>query len=287
MAIVKVAKTTVGHETSKEHRVRRSYSERYLVTVNSLDDTATDVREDLRVPQGGATHPNDVQAICRNVRINRTSKWLYEVDAEYDTFVTDPSQITIEENPLDDPFIFEFTTIHGTRVLQKANDLNGNPKGLVNSAYEPIDAADLVVPYSRTAWRITFNRPSLDAGLTETYLDSVNVAPFYGFGVREAMIYDIGATTQYRNGIGYFAITVEVHFDRNTFDLQTLDQGHREWAPELLPGLPFRFFRVNGGDPDPIPRLLNGNGKELAPGGTPVFNRWKYLKERDFYALVF
>lgn len=286
MAIRRVAKVTDGHSAGFEDRVRRSYAEHYMAISDDADDTASDVLRRVEIPQEGATHPDDARAICRQVRVERTSKFRFDVYCEYSTFVSDPAQIELEENPLNDPMILEFQTIHETQVLQKTNDVNGNPAALTNSAHEPWDAADLVVPRSRTAWRITFNRPSFNQSEAEDYIDAVNNVPFYGFGLRQAHMYDITAVSQYRNGVGYFAVTCEIHFDRNTFDLELLDQGHREYDVTFTPTppfLPFRLFSDGEGRLDPIPRLLNGSGRILAPGAQPVFKRYRYKKERNFY----
>lgn len=283
MAVVRVEKATIGHNAAVEDRIRRKYEDRWIVTVNSLTDTVIDVREDLRLPRAGATHPDDAQAICRTMDISRSSKWTYDAVAQFDTFVSDPAQIDLEENPLFDPLIVEFSTIHETQVLQKARNINNADVALCNSAFEPWDAADLVIPKSRTAWRITFNRASFDNIEAEDYTDSVNSTPFYGFEVRQALMHDISAIYQIRNNIRFWQITCEIHFDRDTYDLQLLDQGHRELVAGVVP---FKLFADVDGKPDPIPRLLNGSGHQLANGAAPVFIRYRYKKERDFFAFT-
>ena len=287
MAVTSFKLKSEGREATIENSAKRTYSRNYVAVTSARTDTELTVRTDPRCPYPLQPYPGDPRALVRSVRVQSVSVNVWEVAVEYGTYVGDPAQIEHEEDPLNDPYVLEYATVHTTRVAQKGLTPTGQTSALINSAYEPFDAADLEVLDSRPSWRITYNSSTFDASHAEEFVNSVNSVAWNGWPVRTAMIYDISARSENRGGRYYFAVTIEVHFNRSTWDLEILDQGHREIAiPITNPARPFTLFRDSEGNPDPIPRLLNGLGGQLAPGGTPVFKRYRVYKEKDFSTLI-
>lgn len=285
MAVVSFKLKSDGRTASIENAVKRNYTNEYVAVTDSTSDTQLTVRTDPRCPQPGAAFPGDTRAIVRSVNVDSIGKFAWNVTVEYSTFVGDPAQIEQQENPLNDPYVFEFNTIHTTKVAQKAYTQLGAEVGLTNSAFEPFDAADLEILAARPAWRITYNSPSFNATTAEQYTHTVNSAPFYGWPPRTAFIYEISARSARRNLVSYFEVSVDVHFNAETWDLVVLDMGHREFN-FAAPTNPWKLFKDAEGNLDPVPRLLNGAGFQLAPNAPAVFRTFRVYKESDFSNLI-
>lgn len=161
------------------------------------------------------------------------------------------------------------------------NDVNG--KFLANSAgspfnpYPPIDD-------SRPQLTIVMNSLTYDESWAGTYRDTINESTFWGYGPKCAKCQEISANRIFNKDIGYYwEITFAFQFNDKTWTRKILDSGVQQIDPTDATKL--IAIKTRDGYPTPDPLPLDGSGKALALGGTPVQLEFEDYEAKDFSAL--
>lgn len=295
MAVVSVQKTSAGREAAQEEGNVRRYVDTYVVVTDSLFDTAHVVLSSASLPAYGNAYPTDLttKAWNRRAKSRANTKNVWDVEIEYFTRSTTNPETTIIESPFEAPVEYAYRTMHTSRVLLR--DTGGNP--YVNSAREPYDAADLTLPHATPAVIVTFNRPTFNIFAAQQYTLAVNSIPFLAFGMsspaRTVLVWDISAEPGLQlNGWSYARISIEFHFNPETWDLRLLDAGHRRLATAEETAASdtqekYTLFVDANGQTDPVPRLLDGAGRELPPGGQVQYHEKREFHEEDLNQLEY
>ena len=194
-----------------------------------------------------------------------------------------------------DPCQWPIRMSFGSEKYQKVIlvDYNGNP--ILNSAGCPYeDPAQ--VDNSRSIITVKTNIPlvsyegangvvaAFDPTMPEAYRDKINNDTWNGFPQYQVKMNSITTgDEQYdsNNQRYYYEVTFEIDINRDTWQINILDQGK-----QVLDG---------SGEPTPLltaegqlidePVLLDGSGHELASGGTPVFQNYQGYVPVDFTPL--
>lgn len=208
----------------------------------------------------GASGEVDLGCVVRNIRFTNDSDnyFIWQCDVHYSSETQDPDQVA--ESPFDEPVLMEWSFQQYEKCIPI--DFKGN--AFTSSAGEVIDPP-VKIDDSRLVLRIERNLPGFNVALAIAYQDAVNSDVFFGAAALTAKIMTLSGSFHYRNGIPFWHVAGEVHFRREGWRLQLLDQGftHQEI------GFDFNTPPKINRDPDtnevyPKPLLLNGQGLLLS-----------------------
>lgn len=288
MAILSVTEISSGRSMSLDANGQRNYTRSFRVlTDNPLDGqlqallapgiplrgdsyvTATEFDTFARVKNKEATQDGD-------------NRQLWIVRCDYDTLPFD------DDNPFNRPIEYSWSFAQFSKVADRTID--GFP--ITNSAGQFFDPPP-EMDDSRPVLTVTKNVPFFAYDVAIAYQDAVNSDWFIGFAPGRAKVFNISgtSTTENINGVDWFywRATVEIHFRREGWTLQLLDQGRYELVNDPQTGLPYSPCRDRLGQPLADPALLNGQGRmQLFPSPfTAVYSNYRVYKELPFTGILF
>lgn len=308
--------TVVG--TAKELRERRSGEERlngsrrylrvYLVNVTSEQDGLETVLTASGLPVLFNPYETETESVMNAGCIRRSpvqiGPTVWEVEIEYDSKPPGSQPNQDDPNPLLwlPKIAISFQTfqvpVSGNRI-QNDDDYNYGDfepghaannaifqDGVVNSAGEPFDPP-VTRDDSRLVMQITRNEINYFPVVALFYQDTVNADIFFGALPLQAKIMGItttGKTKVTHEGfdIFYYPIVYTIHFRRDTWIKQILDQGTYYWPNVWGVGENTKFQSADG---SPNVDLLNGLGdKAVIVGGAKVaeFLNFQVYREVPF-----
>jgi hypothetical protein len=234
----------------------------------------------------GATLPEDSRAILSSIAIRMddrnqrrwTGSLQYETSGETD------------DNPLNAPPDISVDRESYTERVEF--DIDDKP--IVNSAGEPFDEPPEVTR-SRVVLTITRNEAT-DAwvGLSNDFTDCVNSDPFWIAGPGYARCKVISGQNFFFNGLQYWRVKYVIELDRRGFKKRVLDRGYSflatdfqlnnqgRWGKRYVSQVP--ILNADGSRIDK-PVLLDGQGRRLESGASPVFKEYNVDERRPFSVL--
>lgn len=243
------------------------------------------------LPQVGDDYSTD-EGVVLGLRVQRRrlhpvddSDTLWELEVQYSTKTKDQDEQ--DEEPLDrQPEIaidFEtYQTVAEGALVDFLNDEDAPVaeelffgRALTNSAGEPFDPQP-EMDQVRPVLTVTYNESFLNIPLLMHYANTVNSTVWLGCQPRTWKMGGPRISREIENGIKYWQISLTFTYNKQTWDLQILNQG--------------TYFIDGGGDKQPftdspgnrIVGLLDDDGFELAEGADPTFERYRVYKETDF-----
>lgn len=259
MAVVSFLEIWNGRDGEDDDERQRSYRRVFRVVCSSTLDGPVTIKAHAACPAigtiyVGANGETDTGAFCRKRRCiqSQDDPFVWTVEVEYSSIVVDFDRTN--ENPLLEPVDIEW----GQAQYQKAIeiDLVGDP--LESSSGEPYDPP-VEIDDSRPVLRISRNLGGFDPALAIFYQDAVNSDVFLGAAPLTAKIMTLTASLQFRN-IPYWRVSGEVHFRREGWRKQVLDQGFSHFDSN---GVLTKNIDPLKGTPYPHPLKLNGIGELL------------------------
>lgn len=257
---------------------------------DSLNDDATVVRANGSCPRRGDTYSfrgnTDSTLICTTVSIDpkADSEGLerglaFDVTATYSNSVDTGSLGDDEENPLDDPPVYEFT--FNKYQIPAEYDVDG--EAVVNGADEAFDPPFLI-DENRPIITITRNESSFSGAVAVEYQDTVNDDSFAGCDPGVAKMIGISARQATRGSYSYWVVTYEIEFRWNGWNpTRLLAQGYRYRLS--ADGNSQNYIDPVTGSPPTTPLLLQLNGMESPPvdGVRPTFfHEFNFYREKTF-----
>lgn len=281
MPIVSVKEKRIGRESTANARWQRTYTRTWIVVTDNPSIGAAAIRASIGVGPGNiyktstetdaGSFIQDVRAVCTEAD---GKQW--EVTANYGPY--DPNQ-----NPQDptqaipkvnwDPAQFQ-------RLAEK--DRNG--KDITTSAGVPFNPA-VQKDDTRPVLQIVRNEQTYDESLAGQYRDKVNDKDFWGYGPNQVKCAHISGSREWNQDIGYYwVVTYQFHMNKDGWTSHLLDAGTMQLD---TPGTSLIPCKTKQGLPVPEAVPLDGNGRQLAVGGTPVYLDYDIYEEADFSALNF
>ena len=288
-----ITRTGKGSNTFSERR----YTRTFLVETTNSADPASVALQAFGLPEIGDSYVSgsvqDSGARVVSIRPERESAKSWTVRVEYSTETNDQE----DQDPLNmTPVMsFEFETFRVPIIGELDQDAAGNAnkvfKGAMQNAAGEIFNPPPMMDESRPVLKVVKNSAFFDPIFAMSFQDAVNIAPWGGASERQVKVNRIstpGIKTEKINDveIAYYPVTYELHYKRETWDIQVLNQG---WyylsAAGADPTVPDSKIPFKDGDGNPTKGLLAEDGTALADGAIPTYIRKKAYKELDFNLL--
>jgi len=264
-----------GSQTGTNTMGVRSYGCTYLLSTDSQSDGPYAIGSHASLPRIGSLWYEDAGAWCRSLTITNTDGWRgWEAAATFD------SSFEINENPVLDPVAIEWDGETYDEVV--IIDRDGN--AALNSAGDPF--VNLFRERSRRIVNVRSNITAVPLWII-TAEDAVNSSAFQldGFTIPTGMA-KLGAPRlgawQYRNGIRYREMNMQIKLNKDTWTVAPLDAGFRQWTGST-------HHRITSGDGTDItePVCLNGAGGVLSnpTPATAVYASLNIYPTLDFNTL--
>lgn len=239
----------------------------YLIRLDSFNQTIDAAILTPGVPSPFSFHPTIAFSRVRDYTLTRRgNSLLFELSVHYST--PDSNSGTTQENddPTADIAVMRLSYEDREEVVQATKGSGRTAlNGVRNSAGELFDPAP-TLPSSSLVMEIRQNYTSSYAVLTTAlnYMERINSDSFLGCAPHTCRIVSVSPKTKLRNGSPFLEITFVIKV-RPTWDLQLLDIGSFYFDDD---GNSVEFKTDDG---NPYHGLLNGSGKKLASGASPVF----------------
>jgi len=184
-------------------------------------------------------------------------------------------------DPLAEPAVWRYAC--GQQEVAIEEDVD--EFAMLNSAGDPFDPPP-TRPEPYLIMTAVKNMADVDANsIVNDYLHHVNSAAFRGLPIGQVYLADFSASQKYKYGVHYYETQWTFWARERTWQLRILDCGFRCWpGPPTLANV---RYLIRGPDSAPVqsPALLDGTGRQLVPGGTPVFLTFTICDSVDFNAL--
>lgn len=209
---------------------------------------------------------------------------LWKVESVFTTRPVDKCR----EDPILDPLLEPMKLTISVNKYQEEALYDVSGRKITNSAHEVIRGPQNEWDASRAVVRITQNVADAEATLLLKYLDHVNDAPLWGFGLRCVKFSNFTLERKYHGNCDvYYARMLEFDCRADSFDRKILDEGtkvlngkwdtNREW--QLIdingsppdPSNPRHFVRAVDAQLNPIRVILDGHGKPWANEAGALF----------------
>lgn len=259
MAITAVQLLWSGPAFSDDSEGSVGYTQTYRVYSNTPLESPVNVRAAL--PDIGTSYPGDFKATVKSRSADRpdTSRLVWDCTVNYEFDPEEPDDP--EENPLDEPIKFRWTSELYTKPVIKDRD----DKAIVNSAgdyFDPPPEAE----ESRWSVNVQANVAQVPLAVL-TYPGRVNEFSFSVDGVdvdaEAARIIALDISEQKeKNDINYRTLTYTLEFREEGWDLEMLDQGFRIKDAGELKDILVEDEDGNKARPS-APVLLDGAGSQL------------------------
>jgi len=229
MSVVSVKETHEGRggDSSRDSATLRRV---FKVQTDSVRDGALVARDAPGIPALGDTYFDGTTENANYLAKNKSatnedgSQKLWRVEVEYETRTVtsgpDPELIP----PLRAP---DYSWATGSSPQEMLLDVNG--KVVQNSAKQPFDPA---VERNNSFRILTIgrNEASFNAYAMESYIDTLNSTPIFGYAAREGRIDAIDAVVEYDANYGaYWRVTYVIHFRKTSQWAPTIASDHRLW----------------------------------------------------------
>lgn len=280
----------------------REYRVIYKVRTDDRLDGPNKANDAFGIPNLGDSYVagNDVDSVAVVIDKQATqgeSPWHWDVEVTYSTDLPDNDAAAVTEN-VDNPLLEppEIRWSSAPRMILvpgKYNDPLGPPtdKGWEagifapnGELFEPQPEAEIFEPVLNIRRNIaTFdNEEWMDLG------NSVNSTDWNGAKARQLRLIPPEAERKFHKGIGfYWIVNYLILFRFETWDIQTLNQGHfywsggkpaSVWSTTTLP----RVKKFLSGEV----RLINlTTSGDINTTSTPTFTRTRFYREKDFNTL--
>jgi hypothetical protein len=205
----------------------------------------------------------------------------------------DPAQTDQETTPTSRPWVYKFSSTHGTRLLTK-DIITGLP--VVNSAGIPFDpvpeipTSNLVISVTAFKDWATFD-PVAKMLLYQDNINNANIALSVSpsvttqFPARTLRCTEYGATSTNENGHPFWQIDITLEYKRDGWNpLKILDCGTLYKQSAGLP--PQKVLDAHGQEVGPPGLPLDGSGNVLPAGGTLVFKDFSGYQEKNFATIL-
>lgn len=263
--------------------------------LDTINEGPVTIRAHASCPKEGDTYSfrseADSSFVCNAVTFDARSDSLghdrglmYEITATYSNAIDSASVGEDEENPLDDPAVYEFS--FAKYQVPALSDRDGNP--VINGADEAFDPPFLV-DENRPIVTVTRNEASFSPATAVEYQDTVNSDSFAGVDPGVAKVIGISARQSTRGAYSYYVVTYEIEFR------------WEGWNPTGLLAQGYKY-RPAAGDPvrnyvDPVtlqppasPKMLALDGTispdPLGDGALPYFHEFNFYREKPFGPLA-
>jgi len=200
---------------------------------------------------------------------------------------------------------WDMTTVFSTKPIRRCNESRTNDPLLephkVNGSFSQImeeaiyDKDNAVIDNSaeqrytgaivqsarvRPVVELEMNVAWINLAWMAEYADSVNSNVQWGQPVRTIKC-TVGPWERVLYGTCYYYFVVRFTFELRyeTWDVKLLDEGTRV---KVAGSSPARYVQYKDEREENGKTLLDGSGNALAAGGTPVFNTFRVLREKDF-----
>ena len=227
----------------------------------------------------GEQFPSDLYAYAKDIRVNCTdiSGKFWKVTCNYGSL----DNTAAETNPLLKPAMYEWSFAQFNENTQY--DIWGNP--IINSAGD-MWLGGIPRDNSRPVLKVSHNEWSFSPLMAAYYKDAINGTPFLGAPIKTVKCSNISAKNAYDSnfGIWYWEVDYEFMFDFRTWDAWLMDQGLREYDSTIGERVP---ILDGGGEKITEPVMLDGFGKKLPPGGTPVYGYYEIYPILPFTVFTF
>lgn len=271
-----VARHYVGTEGRFEFETSE-YTHVYSVQFETKPTDASEAAVQAGIPRVGDEHPLDGSSFVTRVtpRVSAESPYVYFVEVVYSNEVG--GTIGQDSDPLKDlPEVQVFTSEELEYVTQ---DLDG--VALINSAGVPFDP----LPIRRALFgvRVTRNVASVNVINRQQYLYARNTKEFNGIPPLKCLCTGFSANKTARNGTEYWEESFEFTIKTwgQGFKTQVLDSGHQSIKVQNGKSILYENKDANG-NTFSRPQLLDGTGKILSSGGTPVYIPFRTIPDADF-----
>jgi len=275
----------------------REYSRAFYVQTSQKTDDPNIVKTAVGLPFKWQTYNTetytDLEAVCyeRTFTQNAENPLIWDVRCSYSTVAVDwKAAVQTQDDPILEPPEIEFSfeqrpkALYGYPDPQQAYIGGGKPaasSGVVNSAGEPFDPpAEIDVSYP--VLTISRNEPLFLPAIAVRFQDAVNSDVFWGVNKHCAKIKGIRGVRQYKRNKGYWRVTYQIAFNRETWDLQLLDHG--TYYIDASDGDKKKKFKTDA--PEELPRLGNLTSDGDDGGSTIRFKVFDKVWREEQFSLL-
>lgn len=254
MTVTLLGEDAAGRTATNQRGVR-TYTRVFKLKSDSKADGPYTVGSAIGLPLIGSRHNEDFAAYCTTLTPTNNEPWAgWIVTAEYS------SALEMDIYPQNDPISITWSTEQYQIVATK--DRNGKP--ILNSAGDYFSDPPPMMDVSRRIVTIEKNMMFVPSWILETQ-DCVNSANFLldgiviGAGKAKIQRVSVGPKEQ-RNSAPFRRVTIEIHLQKNGWDLEPLDAGFRKRDAEN------KLVKITSdGDGTDVttPVLLDGTGDVL------------------------
>lgn len=281
-----------GRDASFNDKFEREYTRTFLVVTDDKTTGPIAVANNVLIPQVftsyslilGAEFDDGARVTNISPRQDDDNPFIWEVVITYSTLSEDEDEQNV--NPLLRPADVVMSCEKAQEVVNGTfkNELNTEDKqfgeGVRNSAGELFDPPPMK-DISRPVLTITRNEGIVNAIALMDFADSVNAETFLGAAPRQLKMECPQFRRVFENGLGFWTVTYQMTFKRETWDTQLLDHGSY-YLDAGSTAAKTKFTDVEG---NPITGNLGANGDFLTAGATAEFIRFKVYKEKFFSTL--
>jgi len=254
MTVTLLGEDTAGRQAKNSQGIR-TYTRVFKLETSSRSEGPYAVGSASGLPLIGSVHNEDSSAYCIDLTPTNNNPWKgWIVTAEYS------SAREMAEQPQNDPIQITWSTEQYQIVAAK--DRNGKP--ILNSAGDYFSDPPPMRDVSRRIVTIEKNMTSVPSWILDTQ-DAVNSSSFtidgvtIGAGKAKVQRVSIGPK-EFRNGTVYRKVGIEIHLQKNGWDLEILDCGFRKRnASHKLE----KILSAGDGTDVTTPVPLNGSGAVL------------------------
>lgn len=291
MSVVSV--TEIDSERNSERRQTKPTPPEYEyratrifhVLMSDVTDTPIMAEQASEIPALGSAYPNDDTRRVQSViaRPSGVNRLLYVVTVDYSSRATDGANAI--DNPLAQPSEIAWSGEQGSEPRYQ----DGNGVAITNSAGESFDPPpqfEVADPVLTVAWNVA----NIDPVELVRYMNAVNSDDFFG-PAGQARIVDFSASKATQNNVTYWRKSIKIVFRENYangnsgWTRNILDEGFNENIPATASNagglIPIKFKGENVSKP----AMLDGSGRKLAVGASPIFRFVQPFKTLPFAAL--
>lgn len=269
---------------------QKDYTRVYDVLTDNPSDTVHLVGSYVGLPGLFMPHPDNLNALCLEIRPERVDAQIFVVYCEYSTTIprevarylsnphtggqNSPSE-TADQNPLNRPTRWRASSVKYVEAVEK----DRFDRWILNSAGEPYDPAPT---RQRARLKLTCSRnlPAFNIELAASMVGGVNDRTYLGMPAGTLYFDDFTCEQGSEHGTRFFDTEVVWVVEPDGWKISPMESGMQyldngTLKPIILPG---------GQRPTkPIP--LNLYGDVLQTGLTPVFTDWEIYDHVDFSQL--